>query len=114
MSYNEEVFRDCADMNMLKGAPQRIPVSGARQIPPVDYGVQYDLYKTDTDDKWVVCADTFRGYVKKLLKDRNIAVRAKVEVSGVCTICDDLIAERAQLLAREGRDPETAFRSRCV
>ncbi|KAK3270222.1 hypothetical protein CYMTET_21369 [Cymbomonas tetramitiformis] len=68
ISYHEEVFREWADTNMLKGAPQRMPVSGARQIPPIDYGVQYDLYKLDTEDQWAVCAETFKIYVKNLLK----------------------------------------------
>ncbi|KAK3271971.1 hypothetical protein CYMTET_19716 [Cymbomonas tetramitiformis] len=105
ISYHEEVFRDWADTNMLKGAPQRMPVSGARQIPPIDYGVQYDLYRLDTEVQWAVCAETFKIYVKNLLKARHITVRAKVEVSGICTTCDDLGAEKAQLLGQQGRDP---------
>eukprot|EP00854_Cymbomonas_tetramitiformis_P011467 gene11467-13553_t len=102
-----DAFKDWAMVHMLKGLPQDMPTDGTLQIKPLDYDVEYINYRRrQVVEPVLVVNKTFRKYCRHLVKkELNIRIRKKVEVSGMCSICDNLDARKAKLQASDP-DPD--------
>ncbi|KAK3232572.1 hypothetical protein CYMTET_57076 [Cymbomonas tetramitiformis] len=97
-----DAFKDWAMVHMLKGLPQDMPTDGSLQIKPLDYDVEYINYRRLVAEPVLVVNKTFRKYCRHLVKkELNIRIRKKVEVSGMCSICDNLDARWAKLQASD-------------
>ena len=101
-----EAFKDWAMVYMLKGLPQDMPTDGSLQIKRLDYDIEYANYRRQVAEPVHVVNKTFRKYCRYLVKkELNIRIRKKVEVSGMCSICDNLDARWAKLQASDP-DPD--------
>ena len=100
-----EAFVDWAMLHFLKGLPQDMPASGTKQISAPDYNVLFKSYRENCPEATQVVQGVFRGYCTSLLREENVIVRQKIEVTGMCTTCDDLQAEKHRL---QYNDPDPA------
>ena len=92
-----EAFKDWAMLHFLKGLPQDMPASGAKQITAPDYDVLFKSYVERCPLPVQVVQGVFREFCTRLLGEEKVIVRKKIEVTGMCTTCDDLGAQKHRL-----------------
>ena len=104
-TWQYEAFKDWAVCNLLKGLAQEMPTDGSKQITPIDFALEYSLYKERMPHPDALVNEAkFRKYCLDLFAERGITVRKKVEVSGLCSTCDGFDA-RTKELRRSDPDP---------